>query len=67
MNYEFEKKEAATKAEHDKQMAVADVEIKRQKLLRNFLIGGLGLLLLLSFFIYNNFRDSEQVEAAKHP
>jgi hypothetical protein len=33
------KKEAATKAEHDKQMAVADVEIKRQKLLKNFLIG----------------------------
>ncbi len=56
MNYEFDKKEAATKAEHDKQLAVADVEIKKQKLLKNFLTGGLALLLILSFFIYNNFR-----------
>ncbi|MBK6698944.1 MAG: tetratricopeptide repeat protein [Saprospiraceae bacterium] len=62
MNYEFEKKESATKAEYDKQMAVADVEIKRQKLLKNFLIGGLVMLLLLSYFIYNNFRAASKLK-----
>jgi len=62
MNYEFEKKEAATKAEHEKQMAVADIEIKKQKLFRNFFIGGLALLLLLSFFVYNNFRIANKLK-----
>jgi signal transduction histidine kinase len=62
MNYEFDKKEAATKAEHDKQMAVADVEIKKQKLIKNFFIGGLALLLLLSYFIYNNFRTASKLK-----
>jgi two-component system sensor histidine kinase UhpB len=62
MNYEFDKKEAATNAEHDKQMAIADVEIKRQKLLKNFLMGGLVLLLLLSYFIYNNFRTASKLK-----
>ena len=65
MNYEFDKKEAATQAEHDKQMAVADVEIQRQKLLKNFLIGGLVLLLTLSYFIYNNFRTVSKLKLQK--
>jgi two-component system sensor histidine kinase UhpB len=43
-------------------MAVADVEIKRQKLLKNFLMGGLVLLLLLSYFIYNNFRTASKLK-----
>lgn len=62
MNYEFEKREAATQAEHDKQIAVADVEIKKQKLIKNFFIGGLALLLLLSYFIYNNFRTASKLK-----
>ena len=62
MNYEFEKKEAATKAEFDKQMAVADVELKKQKLLKNFFIGGLALLLILSYFVYNNFRTANKLK-----
>jgi two-component system, NarL family, sensor histidine kinase UhpB len=62
MNYEFDKKEVATKAEHDKQMAVADVEIQRQKLLKNFFIGGLVLLFMLSYFIYNNFRTASKLK-----
>ncbi len=62
MNYEFEKKEAATKAEHDKQMAVADVEIKRQKQMKNFFIVGLAFLLILSFFVYNNFRTASKLK-----
>ena len=62
MNYEFEKKEAAIKAGHEKQMAVADVEIKKQRLLKNFFIGGLVLLLILSFFVYNNFRTASKLK-----
>jgi two-component system sensor histidine kinase UhpB len=62
MNYEFAKKEAATQAEHDKQMAVSEVEIKKQKLLKNFLLGGLVLLVLLSYFIYNNFRTASKLK-----
>lgn len=62
MNYEFEKKEAATKAEHDKQIAVAEVEIKKQKLLKNFLMGGLALLLMLSYFIYTNVRTASKLK-----
>jgi two-component system sensor histidine kinase UhpB len=62
MNYEFDKKEAATKANNEKQLAVADVEIKKQKLLRNFFIGGLTMLLILSFFVYNNFRTASKLK-----
>ncbi|MFN0190350.1 MAG: tetratricopeptide repeat protein [Bacteroidia bacterium] len=62
MNYEFDKKEAVTKAENEKQLAVADVEIKKQKLIRNFFIGGLALLLVLSFFVYNNFRTANKLK-----
>lgn len=39
MQYEFEKKEAATKAEHDKAEAISIVEIKRQKLIRMLTMG----------------------------
>jgi two-component system, NarL family, sensor histidine kinase UhpB len=62
MNYEFDKKEVATNAAHDKQLAVADVEIKKQKLIKNFFIGGLALLLILSFFVYNNFRTANKLK-----
>lgn len=60
MNYEFEKTQAAEKTMHEKQLAVADVEVKKQKLLKNAFIGGLALTLLLFFFGYRFYR-SEQV------
>ena len=62
MNYEFDKKEAVTKVENEKQLAVADVEIKKQKLLKNFFIGALALLLILSYFVYNNFRIANKLK-----
>ena len=62
MNYEFEKTQAVEKAGHEKQLAVADVEIKKQTLLKNFFIGGLALLLILSFFVYNNFRTASKLK-----
>jgi two-component system, NarL family, sensor histidine kinase UhpB len=62
MNYEFEKTQAADKAGHEKQLAVADVEIKKQTLLKNSFIGGLALVLVLFFFIYKNYRTKEKLK-----
>jgi signal transduction histidine kinase len=62
MNYEFEKMQAVEKAGHEKQMAVADVAIKKQTLLKNSFIGGLALALVLFFFIYNNYRTRQKLK-----
>jgi two-component system sensor histidine kinase UhpB len=43
-------------------LAVADVEINKQKLLRNFLIVGLTLLLILSYLVFNNFRIANKLK-----
>nr|MBK9653842.1 tetratricopeptide repeat protein [Bacteroidota bacterium] len=51
MQYEFEKKEAATKAEHDKAEAISIVEIKRQKLIRNVTMGSVFLGGLFAFMM----------------
>ncbi len=60
MNFEFEKKQAAEKAEQEKQNAITKVEIEKQKLQRNALIIGLSLLLLLLFFIYRSYRQKQR-------
>jgi len=52
MQYEFDKKEAASKAEADKKQAVAASEIKRQQVIKNTTIAGAGILLLASVFIF---------------
>src|SRR5258705_8866250 len=62
MNYEFEKTQAAEKAGHEKQLAVADIAIKNQTLLKNSFIGGLALVLILFFFIYNNYRTRQKLK-----
>jgi two-component system, NarL family, sensor histidine kinase UhpB len=62
MNYEFEKTQATEKALHEKELAVADVAIKKQTLLKNSFIGGLALMLILSFFVYNNFRTANKLK-----
>ena len=62
MNYEFEKTQAAEKAGHEKQLAVADVAIKKQMLLKNSFIAGLVLVLVLFYFIYNNYRTRQKLK-----
>jgi len=52
MNYEFEKKEAAAKAEQDKKDAVAEAENRKQKIIRNSIAGGLCGVLLFSLIVY---------------
>jgi hypothetical protein len=56
MQYEFDLKEAAAKAEQEKKDAIALQEVKRQKLVRNGFIGGFAVVLLFAgvFFRQRN-------------
>lgn len=46
----------------NKQKEIQDLAINRQKLIKKYLVGGLALLLLLSFFIYRNYRNRQQLK-----
>ena len=55
MQYEFDKKEAATRLEQEKKDAVAAAEVKRQKIVL-YAISGFGLLILaFAVFAYRSF------------
>lgn len=56
MQYDFDKKEAATKAEQEKKDAIAQNELQKQKLVRNGFIGGFALVLIFAgvFFAQRN-------------
>lgn len=62
MQYDFDKKEAATKAEQDKKDAIATSELKRKDLQRNASVAGLLLMLLLAgvFFTQRNRINKEK-------
>ncbi len=77
MLYEFDKKEAVTKAEHDKTEALSKEELQRQKLVRNSFIGGFALMILLAGVSYRSYRrkkkdniiiigQKKEVELQKH-
>jgi len=56
MQYEFDKKEAATRAEQEKKDALAAEELRRQKVVRNGFMGGFVLVALFAgvFFTQRN-------------
>ena len=56
MQYDFDKKEAETKAEQEKKDALAKQELKRQKLVRNSFMGGFAVVFLFAgiFFAQRN-------------
>ncbi|MEZ4949439.1 MAG: adenylate/guanylate cyclase domain-containing protein [Saprospiraceae bacterium] len=56
MQYEFDKKEAATKAEQEKKDAIAAQELKQQKLVRNGFMGGFAVVFLFAgvFLVQRN-------------
>ncbi len=56
MNYEFEKKEALTKAAQDKKDALAATEMKKQQFIRYAVSGILILVILFTLFLYNRYR-----------
>ncbi|MDO9186806.1 MAG: tetratricopeptide repeat protein [Bacteroidia bacterium] len=56
MNYEFDKKEAATKAENEKQQAIAEEKNRRQEIITWSVGFGLLLVLLFAGFIFRSLR-----------
>ena len=61
--YKFDKKEAITKAGQEKKDAIAKQELEKQKVIRNSIAGGAGIIALsslFSFFFYKRKRDAEQ-------
>ena len=56
MNYEFEKKEAAQKAEQEKQQAVAEADKKKQQVILYSVLGGLLVVILFAGFIFRALR-----------
>ena len=60
MNFEFDKKEAVSKASHDKEMAIAEAEKKKQIIVIWSVISGLLLVLVFSFFIFKRWRITQQ-------
>jgi class 3 adenylate cyclase/tetratricopeptide (TPR) repeat protein len=65
MQYEFDKKEAATQAEQEKKDAIAVQELKRQKMARNGFIGGFAVVLLFAgvFFVQRNRIGKEKARS----
>ncbi|HXB13512.1 MAG TPA: tetratricopeptide repeat protein, partial [Bacteroidia bacterium] len=59
MNYEFDQKQAAEKAEQDKKDAVAEQERKKQNVIRNSFVAGFALMLVLAFFIFRGYRQKQ--------
>jgi serine phosphatase RsbU (regulator of sigma subunit) len=60
MNFEFEKKEALERARQEKKDALADEELKRNRMQRNYFVGGFILVLLLAIFIFNGYRQKKK-------
>jgi len=63
LGYEYELKEAGLRARQEKQRAVAQAEIRRQKLLRYATTGGALLLLLLALVLWQRFRFVRRANA----
>jgi len=59
MQYEFDKKEGAQKAEQEKLNALAKKELEAEKTQRNYLLIVLLAMLLLIVFVYRGYRDKK--------
>jgi signal transduction histidine kinase len=55
MQYDFDQKASIVKAEQEQKDALAAKELQRQKLLKDFFISGILLILILSFFVYRTY------------
>lgn len=60
MNFEFEKQKAVQQAEQEKKDAIHASQIARKELERNFLIGGILLVLGFSFLLYKNYKQKQK-------
>ncbi|MBK8848057.1 MAG: tetratricopeptide repeat protein [Bacteroidetes bacterium] len=62
MQYDFVKKEAVTKAEQDKKQALASAEIQKQKIIRNFSLAGIFVVLLIGGYGFYRYRKNKEIE-----
>jgi len=60
MNFEFQQKQAAEKAQQDKKDAISEQDRKKQALIRNSFIAGFALMLALAFFIFRGYRQKQK-------
>jgi serine phosphatase RsbU (regulator of sigma subunit) len=60
MNFEFEQKQSAQKAEQDKKDAIAEQGRRKQVIIRNVFIGGFVIMLALAFFIFRGYRQKRR-------
>jgi tetratricopeptide (TPR) repeat protein len=60
MNFNFEKKEAAIQASHDKESVIAAAESKKQKVIIAFVIGGLLVALALVFIVLRSLKTTRR-------
>jgi serine phosphatase RsbU (regulator of sigma subunit) len=56
MNFEFEKKENAAKAEQDKKDAVTAEQSRRERVIRYSVIGGLVMMFIIAVIIFRSLR-----------
>jgi len=61
MQYQFDKKEAALKAEQEKKDVLAAAEIKRQTVIKNFTFAGFGLAGIFSFFLIRSSNRRKKI------
>jgi serine phosphatase RsbU (regulator of sigma subunit)/Tfp pilus assembly protein PilF len=60
LNYEFEKKESATKAEQDKKDLIAKAELKHKEQQRNYFIIGFVMLAFFAIFVFRAYRQKQK-------
>lgn len=60
MNFEFEKKQALEKAEQDKKDALEKEKREREAIIRNFLIGGFIIVLLLALALLRQYKSKQK-------
>jgi serine phosphatase RsbU (regulator of sigma subunit) len=63
MNFEFEKKEIAAKAEQDKKDALTAEASRRERLIRYSVIGGLLLMMVIAVIIFRSLRITRKQKA----
>jgi signal transduction histidine kinase len=61
MQYEFDRRETALKAGHEKKETLAAAEIKRQTVIRNFTFTGFGLAGIFSFFLIGSSNRRKKI------
>lgn len=60
LQYKFEKEKELAAVEQAKKDAIKEEELKRQKVIRNTFVAGLGVMIIISLLIFRNFRMKQK-------